>query len=79
MTCCKTHLHHRSYCNFMGIHTVHLGACRASTDFTITMPQAGLGLGWTSPCTSTAPSEWISELTPSASIWATGGTTTAGE
>lgn len=36
--------------------------------------KAGLGLGWRSPCTSTAPSEWISELTPSASIWATGGT-----
>lgn len=37
------------------------------------LAQAGLGLGWTSPCTSTAATEWIEELTASTSIWATGG------
>ena len=35
--------------------------------------KAGLGLGWTSPCTSTAATEWIEELTASTGIWATGG------
>ena len=29
---CKTHLHHHSYNNLMGIHTFHLGARGAATD-----------------------------------------------
>lgn len=37
------------------------------------LAKAGLGLGWTSPCTSTAATEWIEELTASTGIWATGG------